>query len=118
MATKYADIHIKVDPKVKSGSEAILKKIGISMSDLVNMTLRRVIYEKDIPFNTSLADESFAEIKNADGLKKYLQKLVDEDDGARYTAEEVWDELDENIAMLRAERRRDAKVRSRLYTQS
>lgn len=57
MATAQADIHIKVDPTIKTKSEAILDKIGISMSDLINMTLRRVIYEQRIPFDTRVADQ-------------------------------------------------------------
>lgn len=57
MATAQADIHIKVDPTIKTKSEVILNKIGISMSDLINMTLRRVIYEQRIPFDTRVADQ-------------------------------------------------------------
>ena len=94
MATKYADIHIKVDPEVKSESEKILKQIGISMSDLINMTLRRVVYERDIPFNTCVVNNEFDKIETREDLEAYLAKLEAEDDGTRYTHEEVWAELD------------------------
>ena len=57
MATAQADIHIKVEPTIKTRSELVLNKIGISMSDLINMTLRRVIYEQRIPFDTRVADQ-------------------------------------------------------------
>ena len=48
MALATADIHVKIDPKVKKDSEKILKEIGISMSDLINITLRKVIREKRV----------------------------------------------------------------------
>ena len=115
MATKYADIHVKVDSEVKEESEKILAQIGISMSDLINMTLRRVNYMRDIPFNTSVIDNDFSEIQSADDLKSYLEKIEKEDDGTRYTADEVWAEVNDHIKMLKAERRRDARIRSRLY---
>ena len=40
MALATADIHIKVDPAVKREAEKNLKSYGISMSDLINVTLR------------------------------------------------------------------------------
>ena len=37
MALATADIHVKIDPKIKKDSEKVLKEIGISMSDLINI---------------------------------------------------------------------------------
>lgn len=54
MTKAQARIQVRVDQDVKEQSEEILGKIGISMSDLINMTLRRVIYERRIPFDTAV----------------------------------------------------------------
>ena len=112
---KYADIHVKVDSNIKTSAEDVLKKIGISMSDLINMTLIRVIREKDIPFNTCVLESDFAKIQTKEDLEAYLDKLIEEDDGTRYTHEEVWSEIDDYIKMLKAERSRSARLRRPLY---
>lgn len=115
MATSYADIHVKVDPTIKQESEKVLNKIGISMSDLINMTLRRVIYENDIPFNTSVANSKFSSIATQDELINFLGELVSEDNNIRFSSEKVWAELDEHVKQLKIKRRHNAKVQDSLY---
>ena len=112
---KYADIHVKVDSSIKTGAEDVLKKIGISMSDLINMTLIRVVREKDIPFNTCVLESDFAKMETKEDLEAYLDKLIEEDDGTRYTHDEVWAEMDDYIKMLKVERSRNARLRRPLH---
>lgn len=86
------DMHIKIDTDVKNESEKILKKIGISMSDLINMTLRRVVYERRVPFDTQVPGDGLPEnmqIETREQLESFLQKRFGEDDGARYSSAEV-----------------------------
>ena len=64
MATTQASIHVKVDPEIKTKSEYILNKIGISMSDLINMTLRRVIHERRLPFDTTVDTDDIDDVIN------------------------------------------------------
>lgn len=75
MATAQADIHIKVDPNIKTKSEVILNKIGISMSDLINMTLRRVIYEQRIPFDTRVADQLTPDSLQVSSSADFVKRL-------------------------------------------
>ncbi|MBR5408547.1 type II toxin-antitoxin system RelB/DinJ family antitoxin [Candidatus Saccharibacteria bacterium] len=93
MATAQADIHVKVDQNIKSESENILGQIGISMSDLINMTLRRVIREKRIPFDTSIAEKTpdCMRIISEKQLKDYLEKGAEYDakNPNTYTTEEI-----------------------------
>lgn len=43
-------INVRVDEGVKKQSSEILKKIGLDMSTAVNLFLRQVIVEKELPF--------------------------------------------------------------------
>ena len=98
MASTMADVHVKVDRDIKMESEAVLKKIGISLSDLVNMTLRRVVYEHRIPFDTKITHNTLPEnmsIANREELINYLKKGLDNDDGTRYSTEEFQNHLSE-----------------------
>lgn len=106
MTKAQARIQVRVDQDVKEQSEEILGKIGISMSDLINMTLRRVIYERRIPFDTAVEngadnldlkidynDPNLPEcmrIRTEEELDAFLEKRIREDtDAPTYSIEEV-----------------------------
>jgi addiction module RelB/DinJ family antitoxin len=48
--TKSATIQVRVMPLVKETSEEVLWRIGLSMSDAVELFLRRAIVDQRIPF--------------------------------------------------------------------
>ena len=90
MAT--TDIHIRIDEEVKENTEKVLEKIGISMSDFVNMACKRVVYEQRLPFSTAVGRKELPEnmrIETKEELEAYIKKRIDEDDGTRYTLDEV-----------------------------
>lgn len=94
MSAAQADIHVKVDPKVKAESEVVLKQIGISISDLVNMTLRCVIRERRIPFDTQVKTSDLPRcmnIRTEAELEEYLVDAMEynEQHPETYTIEEV-----------------------------
>lgn len=76
MATTLADIHVKVNPEIKSASEDVLSKIGISMSDYINMALRRVVREQRIPFDTSVVAEGAPRELTANTREEFL-RIID-----------------------------------------
>ena len=110
MTTQYADIHIKVNPTVKADAEKVLSEIGISMSDLINMTLRRVVFEQGIPFSTKLKPSLLPEITTSQELEQYLETVVSEDDGVYYSADEVWNDLEQHKKTIKGAKRVYAKV--------
>ena len=77
MAIALADIHVKVNPEIKSASEDVLSKIGISMSDYINMALRRVVREQRIPFDTSVLAEGAPRELTANTREEFLKILDD-----------------------------------------
>ena len=93
MATDYADIHVKVNKDVKIKSEKILDSIGISMSDLINMALRRVIFERQIPFSTQIEPEGASSsmvVGSKEELEDVLKDISAANDGELLSEKEVW----------------------------
>ena len=58
LVTKSATIQIRVMPLVKAASERILLRIGLNMSEAVELFLRRMIVDQRIPFDV-VALQSF-----------------------------------------------------------
>jgi addiction module RelB/DinJ family antitoxin len=50
MNTQTARINIRIDADLKSEAEDIFEKIGLNLSDGINVYLRRVVADKGIPF--------------------------------------------------------------------
>ena len=85
-------IHVKVNPEIKSETEAVLDQIGISMSDLFNMTMRQVIIQRRIPFDTTVPEIAMPHDKSLDSLddwRELIDKRIEHDNGKRYSASEV-----------------------------
>ncbi len=81
--TTMADIHVRVNKNVKDKSEAVLGDIGISMSDLINMTLRQIIYRRAIPFEPRVpASEvpEFLRIESKEQLSSFLETELEKPD--------------------------------------
>ena len=64
MATRSANVNVRVEPDVKKQAEDILDKLGVSVSAFINMTYRQVIMKRGIPFSVELP----AEIKTLDNM--------------------------------------------------
>jgi len=52
---RSSDMHIKVNPEIKASVEPILAAIGLSFSDVFNLTLRQIYLKRKIPFELSCA---------------------------------------------------------------
>ena len=67
MADMSTIISVQIDKKDKEQVTEILQKLGVSMSGLINMTIKQVIMRKSIPFEVSLPQEE-------NDLNKYFSK--------------------------------------------
>ena len=54
MATRSANVNVRVEPDVKKQAEDILEKLGVSTSAFINRTYRQVIMKRGIPFSVEL----------------------------------------------------------------
>ena len=90
MALATADIHVKIDPKIKKDSEKVLKEIGISMSDLINITLRKVIRERRVDMNAVMTERLPANlrIETKEQLIDLLSKR-EQKDSPKYTSSQM-----------------------------
>ena len=51
---RTATLNVRVEPEVKAASTEILNKQGISMSTAINMFLRSIVRDKEIPREVAL----------------------------------------------------------------
>jgi len=51
--TRSSGMHIRVNPEIKAEVEPILAAIGLSFSDVFNLTLRQIYLKRKIPFELS-----------------------------------------------------------------
>ena len=51
--TRSSGMHIRVNPQIKSAVEPILDAIGLTFSDVFNLTLRQIYLKRKIPFELS-----------------------------------------------------------------
>lgn len=99
MATRSANVNVRVEPDVKKQAEDILDKLGVSASAFINMTYRQVIMKRGIPFSVELpsgietldtmTDEEFDEMMQA-GLEQAKK-------GESVPYEEAFDRLMEGL---------------------
>ena len=50
-------ISVQLDKEDKEQATEILQKLGVSMSGLINMTIKHLIMRKSIPFDVSISNE-------------------------------------------------------------
>ena len=51
--TRSSGMHIRVNPEIKTAVEPILEAIGLSFSDVFNLTLRQIYLKRKLPFELS-----------------------------------------------------------------
>jgi len=51
--TRSSGMHIRVNPEIKASVEPILAAIGLSFSDVFNLTLHQIYLKRRIPFELS-----------------------------------------------------------------
>ena len=59
---RTAVIHTRVEPEIKQQAEDVLKHLGISTSDAVNMLLRQVVLRKGMPFDVIIPEYAEEEV--------------------------------------------------------
>lgn len=67
MANPTTAISVQIDKNDKEQATEILQKLGVSMSGLINMTIKQLIMRGRIPFDISIPTDEFE-------LNKYFSK--------------------------------------------
>lgn len=85
MANLTSAICVQVDTKDKEAATEILQKLGVSMSALINMTIKQVIMKGGIPFEVTtpkLSKDMLEALEEVEYIKNHL------DEYPRYTNRE------------------------------
>lgn len=86
MANLTTAISVQIDKADKEKATEILQKLGVSMSGLINMTIKQLIMRESIPFEVSIPQEkndiykffSKEEIEKTAKELAYMEKHLDE----------------------------------------
>lgn len=54
MASKTADLYVRIESDVKEQAESILTTLGISVSGAINMFYKQIILQRGLPFEVKL----------------------------------------------------------------
>ena len=93
---KTATVFARVEPEVKEQAEIVLERLGIPMSNAVDMFLRQVVIQHGIPFEMKLpADRPLVldELTKEQLDSELAKGLEDIGQGKVYSADEVEKEL-------------------------
>jgi addiction module RelB/DinJ family antitoxin len=72
LVTRSAILQARVSPEIKYASEKVLRRLGLNMTEVLEMFLRRVVVDQRIPFDVvALSDTQLAQI--ADEYERQLQ---------------------------------------------
>ena len=82
MATKSSSIQARIDPNIKVAVERILKKLGISASEAINMLYAQIILKKGLPFKVDteeyIPNEETQRVFKETDKRKNLHKYKNE----------------------------------------
>ena len=96
MATKTANLYVRIEPDVKENAENILTTLGISASNAINMFYKQIILNKGLPFEVKIPDIRPVNISelteselNIEIEKGYTDMLEGRTKPASYVFEEI-----------------------------
>lgn len=83
-----SDVVVKsrIEPELKADAEAILEKLGLSVSDVIRLTFRQIVARRGLPFDLKIPnEETIAAIKESRMMsimrRKSVKELFDELEG-------------------------------------
>ena len=91
MTNLKTTINVKVSAKDKEKATEILHSLGLTMSDLINMTIKQVIMRGGIPFEVREPQMS-NDMKTALEELDYIEKHLDE-----YKKNNKWEDLKKEL---------------------
>jgi len=77
---KTATITVRLDPQVKKNAEVVLKTLGLTTSQAVNLFFAQVSLNKGIPFDVHIPNEATAKAIEAGLAGRSLHSAANMDD--------------------------------------
>ncbi|HCK99967.1 MAG TPA: type II toxin-antitoxin system antitoxin, RelB/DinJ family [Candidatus Marinimicrobia bacterium] len=72
-----ASVNVRVSKKVKTDAESVLSKLGLTMSDAVNIYLRQIVLNGGIPFDLRLPNRKTVRAMRDVQQKRNLESFPD-----------------------------------------
>ncbi len=91
---KTSSVYVRLEPKVKEESEAILNQLGIPMSNAIALFLQQVVLQRGIPFELKLPAPAVLEELTEEQLNARLEQgMAEYAAGKVYSAQEVLERM-------------------------
>ncbi|MCR5652554.1 MAG: type II toxin-antitoxin system RelB/DinJ family antitoxin [Ruminococcus sp.] len=98
MATKTANVTARVQPEIKKQAEAVLEKIGIPVSVLIDTLYRQIIMTGSVPYSLSVPKIPTLDSMSEEQFDAMMQKGYDEAKaGIGLPVDEAFDKIREVI---------------------
>jgi addiction module RelB/DinJ family antitoxin len=99
MATKTANVNLRISLEVKQQAERILDNLGIPRAVAIDMFYRQIIAHNGIPFSVTLPTQVPArdEMTKAQFDQMMSQGLEQAKSGASHDVDEVFDEIERRL---------------------
>ena len=99
MAAKTANVLARVEPDVKEQAEAIMAKLGVPASTVINMLYKQIIMTRSIPFALSVPSAPIArdEMDTATFNAMMEEGLSQAKTGHGYSLDEAFDLLHQGV---------------------
>ena len=99
MATKTANVLARVEPDVKEQAEAVMAKLGVPASTVINMLYKQIIMTRSIPFALSIPNTPTAqdEMDTATFNAMMEEGLSQAKAGHGYSLDEAFDLLHQGV---------------------
>ena len=78
MATKTANVVARVQPEIKEQAEAVLEKLGLPVSVLIDTLYRQIILTGGVPYSLSLPSIPTKDSMTKEQFDAMMQKGYDE----------------------------------------
>ncbi|MBJ7688485.1 type II toxin-antitoxin system RelB/DinJ family antitoxin [Weissella sp. GP1] len=98
MSSTKKNITIKVDESLKHEAEDILDDMGLNMTTLFTMTLKRVVHDRQLPFTPSAQPAPLDEVTKRAVIESYAKEIgLIPDDDITMTPEEFRKRYTDNV---------------------
>ena len=96
MATKTANVTARIQPEIKEQAEAVLEKIGIPVSVLIDTLYRKIIMTGGIPYSLSIPRIPTLDDMSREKFDAMMQKGYNEaQNGVGLSADEAFKKIRE-----------------------
>jgi len=104
MATRSANVMVRVEPEVKEQAEKVMDKLGLSASTAINLFYRQMIADQGLPFRPSARThyKALNEMSKQEFDERMAVGYAQAINGEVRPADEVFDELLKGLTDVKA----------------